>query len=66
MLTSIEQDSVTNTDHQFSVTNSGQNVVDEIHVDTGLSKSRFKDAMTKGAVWMTPDIEGGKNRDHVS
>jgi tRNA pseudouridine32 synthase/23S rRNA pseudouridine746 synthase len=59
MLTSTEQDSVTNTDHQFSVTNSGQNVVDEIHVETGISKSRIKDAMTKGAVWMT---RNGKTR----
>jgi tRNA pseudouridine32 synthase/23S rRNA pseudouridine746 synthase len=41
------------TDHQFSVTNSGQSLVDEIHAGTGLSKSRIKDAMTKGAVWMT-------------
>jgi tRNA pseudouridine32 synthase/23S rRNA pseudouridine746 synthase len=50
---------MTTTDHQFSVTKSGQNLVDEIHAETGLSKSRIKDAMTKGAVWIA---RNGKTR----
>lgn len=32
---------------------SGDNAVDLLHVETGLSKQRIKQAMSKGAVWLT-------------
>jgi len=35
------------------IVSSGDNAVDLLHVETGLSKQRIKRAMSKGAVWLT-------------
>ena len=37
----------------ISIVSSGDNAVDLLQVETGFSKQRIKQAMSKGAVWLT-------------